>query len=83
MADACRDSPQRLYPLKVSRNVKAVLETDFSPTQIALFGELVNQETLQRQFRLSATAHYRVDFPRQYRRFSLLPLHYGLRWFSI
>jgi len=32
-------------PLRVSRNVKAVLESDFSPAQIAMFGELVNQES--------------------------------------
>jgi D-threo-aldose 1-dehydrogenase len=32
-------------PLRVSKNVKAVLESDFSPAQIAMFGELVNQET--------------------------------------
>jgi D-threo-aldose 1-dehydrogenase len=31
-------------PVRVSRNVKAVLESDFSPTQIAMFAELVNQE---------------------------------------
>ena len=31
-------------PLRVSRNVKAVLESDFSPAQIAMFAELVNQE---------------------------------------
>jgi aryl-alcohol dehydrogenase-like predicted oxidoreductase len=30
-------------PVRVSRNVKAVLESDFSPAQIAMFGELVNQ----------------------------------------
>ena len=30
-------------PVRVSRNVKAVLESDFSPAQIATFGELVNQ----------------------------------------
>jgi D-threo-aldose 1-dehydrogenase len=29
-------------PLRVSRNVNAVLESDFSPAQIAMFGELVN-----------------------------------------
>src|SRR5229473_648543 len=33
-------------PVRVSRNVKAVLESDFSPAQIAMFGELVNQEPL-------------------------------------
>jgi len=33
-------------PVRVSRNVKAVLESDFSPPQIAMFGELVNQESL-------------------------------------
>ncbi len=32
-------------PMRVSRNVKAVLESDFSPAQIAMFGELVNQES--------------------------------------
>ncbi len=32
-------------PARVSRNVKAVLESDFSPTQIAIFRELVNQES--------------------------------------
>src|SRR6267378_8086766 len=32
-------------PVRVSRNVKAVLELDFSPAQIAMFGELVNQES--------------------------------------
>src|SRR3981189_935167 len=32
-------------PVRVSRNVKAVLESDFSPAQIAMFGELVNQES--------------------------------------
>jgi D-threo-aldose 1-dehydrogenase len=32
-------------PVRVSRNVKAVLEPDFSPAQIAMFGELVNQES--------------------------------------
>jgi len=32
-------------PVRVSRNVKAVLESDFSPAQIAIFGELVNQES--------------------------------------
>lgn len=32
-------------PARVSRNVKAVLESDFSPAQIATFGELVNQES--------------------------------------
>jgi aryl-alcohol dehydrogenase-like predicted oxidoreductase len=32
-------------PMRVSRNVKAVLESDFSPAQIAKFGELVNQES--------------------------------------
>jgi D-threo-aldose 1-dehydrogenase len=31
-------------PVRVSRNVKAVLESDFSPAQIAVFGELVSQE---------------------------------------
>jgi D-threo-aldose 1-dehydrogenase len=30
-------------PARVRRNVKAVLEPDFSPEQIAMFGELVNQ----------------------------------------
>jgi aryl-alcohol dehydrogenase-like predicted oxidoreductase len=34
-------------PLRVSRNVKAVLESDFSPEQVAIFGELVNQESPQ------------------------------------
>jgi D-threo-aldose 1-dehydrogenase len=33
-------------PARVRRNVKAVLEPDFSPAQIALFGELMNQESL-------------------------------------
>jgi D-threo-aldose 1-dehydrogenase len=33
-------------PARVRKNVKAVLEPDFSPEQIALFGELVNQESL-------------------------------------
>ena len=33
-------------PVRVRRNVKAVLEPDFSPEQIAMFGELVNQEFL-------------------------------------
>src|SRR6267142_667098 len=33
-------------PMRVSRNVKAVLESDFSPAQIAMFGEFVNQESL-------------------------------------
>jgi D-threo-aldose 1-dehydrogenase len=32
-------------PVRVNRNVKAVLESDFSPAQIAMFGELVNQES--------------------------------------
>jgi D-threo-aldose 1-dehydrogenase len=32
-------------PVRVSRNVKAVLESDFSPAQIATFGELVKQES--------------------------------------
>jgi D-threo-aldose 1-dehydrogenase len=32
-------------PAKVRRNVKAVLEPDFSPAQIAMFGELVNLES--------------------------------------
>ena len=32
-------------PVRVSRNVKAVLESDFSPAQITMFGELVNQES--------------------------------------
>jgi D-threo-aldose 1-dehydrogenase len=32
-------------PVRVSRNVKAVLESNFSPAQIAMFGELVNQES--------------------------------------
>jgi len=32
-------------PMRVSRNVKAILESDFSPAQIAMFGELVNQES--------------------------------------
>jgi len=32
-------------PMRVSRNVKAVLESGFSPAQIAMFGELVNQES--------------------------------------
>ena len=30
-------------PLRVRKNVKAVLESDFSPAQIAMFGELVNR----------------------------------------
>ena len=33
-------------PARVRRNVKAVLEPDFSPAQIATFGELVNRESL-------------------------------------
>jgi D-threo-aldose 1-dehydrogenase len=33
-------------PARVRRNVKAVLEPDFSPEQIAVFGELVNRESL-------------------------------------
>jgi D-threo-aldose 1-dehydrogenase len=33
-------------PARVSRNVKAVLESNFSPAQIAMFKELVNQESL-------------------------------------
>jgi D-threo-aldose 1-dehydrogenase len=33
-------------PARVRRNVKAVLEPDFSPEQIAVFGELVNQSLL-------------------------------------
>jgi D-threo-aldose 1-dehydrogenase len=33
-------------PARVRRNVKAVLEPDFSPEQIAMFGEFVNQESL-------------------------------------
>jgi D-threo-aldose 1-dehydrogenase len=33
-------------PARVRRNVKAVLEPDFSPEQIAIFGELVNKESL-------------------------------------
>jgi D-threo-aldose 1-dehydrogenase len=33
-------------PARVRRNVRAVLEPDFSPEQIAMFGELVNQESL-------------------------------------
>jgi D-threo-aldose 1-dehydrogenase len=32
-------------PARVRRNVKAVLEPDFSSAQIAMFGELVNQES--------------------------------------
>ncbi len=32
-----------LYTLRVNR--KAVLESDFSPAQFAMFGELVNQES--------------------------------------
>jgi hypothetical protein len=32
-------------PARVSRNVKAMLESEFSPAQIAMFGELVNQES--------------------------------------
>jgi aryl-alcohol dehydrogenase-like predicted oxidoreductase len=32
-------------PVRVSRNVKAVLKSDFSPAQIAMFGELVKQES--------------------------------------
>jgi len=32
------------HPIRVTRNVKAVLESDFSPAQIAMFAELVNQE---------------------------------------
>ena len=32
-------------PARVGRNVKAVLESDYSPAQIAMFGELVNQES--------------------------------------
>lgn len=32
-------------PVRVSRNVKAVLESDFSPAQIAMFGKLVRQES--------------------------------------
>jgi D-threo-aldose 1-dehydrogenase len=32
-------------PMRVSRNVKAVLESDYSPAQIAMFGELVNLES--------------------------------------
>jgi D-threo-aldose 1-dehydrogenase len=31
-------------PMRVSRNVKAVLESDFSPAQVTMFGELVNQQ---------------------------------------
>jgi len=31
--------------VRVSRNVKSILESDFSPAQIAMFGELVNQES--------------------------------------
>jgi aryl-alcohol dehydrogenase-like predicted oxidoreductase len=31
-------------PLRVSRNVKAVLESDFSPAQIAMFAELIKEE---------------------------------------
>jgi D-threo-aldose 1-dehydrogenase len=34
-------------PARVRGNVKAVLEPDFSPAQIALFGELVSQESLR------------------------------------
>jgi hypothetical protein len=33
-------------PVRVRKNVKAVLESEFSPAQIATFGELVNQESL-------------------------------------
>jgi D-threo-aldose 1-dehydrogenase len=33
-------------PARVRRNVKAVLEPNFSPEQIAMFGELVNQKSL-------------------------------------
>jgi aryl-alcohol dehydrogenase-like predicted oxidoreductase len=33
-------------PMRVSRNVKAALEPDFSPAQIAMFGELVNEQLL-------------------------------------
>jgi aryl-alcohol dehydrogenase-like predicted oxidoreductase len=32
-------------PTRVSRNVRALLNSDFSPAQIARFGELVNQES--------------------------------------
>ncbi|HXN22766.1 MAG TPA: aldo/keto reductase [Candidatus Dormibacteraeota bacterium] len=32
-------------PVRVSRNVKAVLESDFSAAQIAMFGELVKQQS--------------------------------------
>jgi len=32
-------------PVRVSRNVKAILESDFSAAQIAMFGELVKQES--------------------------------------
>lgn len=32
-------------PVRVSKNVKAVLESDFSAAQIAMFGELVKQES--------------------------------------
>jgi D-threo-aldose 1-dehydrogenase len=32
-------------PARVRRNLKAVLEPDFSPEQITMFGELVNQES--------------------------------------
>src|SRR6266481_4310236 len=32
-------------PVRVRENVKAVLEPDFSPAQIAMFGELVSQES--------------------------------------
>jgi D-threo-aldose 1-dehydrogenase len=34
-------------PARVKRNVKAVLESDLSPAQIAMFGELVKQESLR------------------------------------
>jgi D-threo-aldose 1-dehydrogenase len=49
---AANANPSRLVlfssrdPARVRRNVKAVLEPDFSPAQIALFGELVNQESM-------------------------------------
>jgi len=40
-----RDDYFPANPMRVSRNVKAVLESDYSPAQVAVFGELVNQES--------------------------------------
>jgi hypothetical protein len=47
-------------PARVRRNVKAVLEPDFSPTQIATFGELVNRPQICVVLRISWRYGYRT-----------------------